>query len=592
MILQLDGPATLTLLDGPFKNSDPGITTFMLIKKTDIPIRPPMVLRTMVLRRSSAAVILLCSLLCVLPARDGTAQTNSESCSRLSGGTPDFVSYSYLPVPDSPESHSPVPSSRVSYGASLLSTVSGRPHQAFWLVHNRHGIFDEGSANGLVRLNARRSPDEDRRLDWGAGAAFLIRGAGHSTAYFHEGWLEARYGMLRIEAGRKEQTRGQVYGTLSSGSTGMSRNASPVPRVTLSVPRFEPVPLTDGWLEFKGHFSHGWLQDDRVIRSARLHDKSVYLRTGGDTGLKVHAGLLHFAVWGGEDGTGRQLPGSVGDFLRILTAREGGRRAPGGDQVNVLGAHNGLWDLGIETTVGHADLYLYHQHMFNDRSGMLYRNRGDGLYGIGVDNPFDGEVITGLLWEFLYTKHQTGPGLTDPQEGDSPAFCGDSNPNCGYRFNGRDDYYNNYYYSTGWSYHSRALGNPLFLTQTQLDRVDPDIETHSERFFTSTRIVAHHIGLEGRLHPDLSYRLFTTYSRHYGTYEGLNLGEPWGSLDPDNNAEEYFFNPPQHQWHFMVETGYRLPAYDHVSLRATLALDRGDLFNNAGMMAGISWQWQ
>jgi len=472
----------------------------------------------------------------------------------------------------------------------LVSTVSSERHQAFWLVHNRHGWFDEGSANLLGRGTVRKRLQEEGRASWGAGATFLARRAGHSTGYFHEAWLEGRYEFLTLEAGLREQTHGTTFESLTSGSTGLSRNASPLPRIAIAVRQFTPVPYTAGWLEFRGHFSHGWMTGDRIIRDTFLHDKSFYLQTGGETGLKFYVGLLHFAEWGGVTAEGREFPASFGDFLRVVTADEGDDRAHGIDRANALGAHTGIWDWGLKAALGEAELNLYYQHLFTDNSGLVYRNLRDGLYGVAVSNPFGTDLVTAILWEFLYTKHQTGPGLTDPMPGDSPWFCEEINPNCGYRYNGRDDYYNNGVYLDGWSHRSRALGSPLFLTQVQLDRVRPGIDTYSDRFFTSTRVVAHHVGLEGWLHQALSYRALATWSRHYGTYWGLNLGEPWGSLDPENDPESYFFNPPQEQWYLMLETDWQTPWLDQLSLHTAIGLDRGDLFQNSGVMVGLNWR--
>lgn len=474
--------------------------------------------------------------------------------------------------------------------AGFVTTLSAKPYQAFWLVHNRGGRFDEESANAVGYLSARKRVRMDRMLDWGGGVTLLGRGADHSTFYFHEGWLEAGIGFLRLEAGRREQIIGHTASMLSSGSAGMSGNAAPITRIALYMPEFEPVPLTGGWLEFKGHFGHGWLDGERHIRDSWLHDKSFYLQTGGETGVKFYAGLLHFAEWAGVRPNGVPLPDSFADLLKVMAAKGGSEGAPGGDQVNALGAHYGVWDWGMrvdELLSAGLQLQLYYQHIFGDRSGLLYRNLRDGLFGIALRDPSAIGWITGGAWEFLYTKHQTGPGLPDPQVGDSPDFCAEVN--CGYRFNGRDDYYNNYYYLDGWSHRSRAIGSPLFLTRTQLDRIDPAIQTYNDRYFVSTRIVAHHVGLEGRPWRDFSWRFLATWNRHYGTYWGLNLGQPWGSLDPNLDQEAYFFNPPLEQWYFMLEGQYRLPGVRGVQVHLALALDQGELFNNGGVMMGASW---
>ncbi|MEX2600161.1 MAG: capsule assembly Wzi family protein [Balneolaceae bacterium] len=485
----------------------------------------------------------------------------------------------------------------------LYSTLSSEQYQSFWLTHNRWGLFDDESANLLGSYSLRKPMNVEGLFGWEAGVNLVGRISDYSLLSIPEGFLEGRYRFLHLQAGRFRQTHGETFGEISSGSAGMSRNATPVPRVTLSIPEFQEIPYTEGWLEVKGHMSHGWLTDSRLglripeyepigLEGSYLHDKSFYLRTGADTGFKFYLGLNHFAEWGGTTDEGRELPSSFQDFLRIFSAREGTGDAPGLDQVNALGAHTGLWDLGVQYQYEGREFYLYYQHLFADESGQKFRNAKDGLYGFGVSNPLGesvySDLLSGVVWEFLYTKHQTGPGLPDPQAGDNPSFC--EEVNCGYRFNGRDDYYNNDYYLSGWSYHSRAIGSPLFMTRDQLGRIDPDINVYSDRYFVSTRVVAHHIGLEGTLPFEIPYRFLATWNRHYGTYWGRNLGKPWGSLDPSNDPEEYFFNPPMEQWYLMFEAEYRLPRADHISLQGAIGLDRGDLFQNTGLMLGIRFR--
>jgi hypothetical protein len=111
----------------------------------------------------------------------------------------------------------------------------------------------------------------------------------------------------------------------------------------------------------------------------------------------------------------------------------------------------------------------------------------------------------------------------------------------------------------------------------------------SSVLFVSNRNIAHHFAVKGEVASNLSYKLFASYVKYYGTYTGLNMGQLWGSLDPNLNQEDYFFNPAQKQWYFMLETSWTIKNVENITFHSTLAVDKGQLFNNAGIMLGLSW---
>ncbi|MEX1211408.1 MAG: capsule assembly Wzi family protein [Balneolaceae bacterium] len=470
---------------------------------------------------------------------------------------------------------------------------SGR-ETPFWQSHNRFGRVDEGGPQTGGHVTVIQSSPGPGRLGWSWGGTGLARFSESSSLWLQEGWARARYGSLHLEAGRREQTLGETGpSALSSGSLALGQNATPVPRVLLAIPEFAPVPWTRGWVSIKGRWGHGWLGNGREVSGSYLHEKAGWLRFGKEEGLRAYGGIAHFAVWGGtESATGRAYPDHFSDYLRVITAQAGGDDSHGVDQVNTLGAHQGIWDAGIQVEdPSGREWHLYHQHLFSDGSGLLFRNLRDGLYGLSVARPFGERIpwIDHILYEFLHTKHQTGPGPTDPVVGDSPPFCAPVNPNCGYRYNGRDDYYNNEVYRDGWAYHGRSMGSPLFLTRGQLNRIDPTIETYDPRYFVSTRQVAHHLGLKGRASRNLSWRLLATRVSHHGTWWGLNLGDVWGSLDPALDPEVYYFNPQRVQWHWLLEGSWSPPAQERLTIELSAGLDHGDLFERVGLSAGFVW---
>ena len=468
------------------------------------------------------------------------------------------------------------------------SQFSTSGHQSFWLNANRFGMFDDRSYNAVGLLSGKRSMDNESLWDWGFGVDALGRAGFQNEVYLHQAYLETKLGPVQFMAGRKEQTRGETFGNLSSGSLAMSAHARPIPRLELSVPEYFEVPYTFGLLHIKGHFAHGWLNDDRVAMNAYFHDKSAYAKIQFNPGFQFYKGIVHLSIWGGETELHGKLPSSFTDFLRVIVSREGSDDAPS-NEVNALGFHSGIYDWGVKWNRGDRQYHLYYHHVFTDGSGMNYKNFGDGLFGLGVKNPFSFPYINAIVYEIMNTRHQSGPGLSDPRDDDWPDFCEERN--CGYRYNGRDNYYNNSIYRSGLSYYEYSLGSPLFLTQRQLDLVDEDIETYSSGFFVSNRNLAHHLGINGEISNSLSYRFLGTYAKYYGTYHGKNMGDPsrFGWLNPDNDPEDYYFNPSRNQWYFLLETYWQPESLDNLEFMFSLALDRGDLFNNEGFMLGVRY---
>lgn len=477
-------------------------------------------------------------------------------------------------------------SSRLQSDITLLSTYGTSKDQSFWLTHNRWGIFDDASANGLFLGSATYNINKDKTFSLGAGLDVVARTSANSKVYIQQGYIESKLGFVHLEVGRKQSIHGIDLGELSSGSVAISNNTVPIPSIVVSVPEFTEIPYTFGLLEFKGHFTHGWLDDSRFVTEAYFHNKSFHVQLGGDFWINGYWGINHTAIWGGNSPIHGELPSSLSDFLRVVVAKEGADGSPA-NEVNALGFHSGVWDWGIKASFGQAKAHLYYQHIFTDGSGMRYRNKFDGLWGARVENPFQQKYITEILYEFVYTLHQSGPGLSDPNPNDQPWFC--DKPNCGYPYGGRDNYYNNSMYRSGHSYLGMSLGSPFFMTQHQLDKVDPSIQTYSSVHFVSNRNIVHHFGVKGEVLPTLSYRFMTSYVRYFGTYNGLNMGTLWGSIDPSVDSEEYFFNPDQRQWYFMLESSWQPKQNLPLSLNLTFAADKGDLFNSLGFLAGITW---
>lgn len=216
---------------------------------------------------------------------------------------------------------------------------------------------------------------------------------------------------------------------LSSGSTLISFNASPIPKIGYK---------TDFKIKkilFEGGFSHGWLNNDGYyIKAPFLHEKFIYLIKQNKFS-KFGVGLVHEAVWGGGAPEKiKSYPSSIKDFLKVIISADGPYEPP---HANALGNHLGIWDFYYTYHKTNNHYTLYYQHFFEDTSSLRFANGIDGLWGIEISNK---DKRYNLLIEYLTSKNSQ----------DDPPY--------------QDDwYYWNYQYRLGWQYQSKIIGNTLFV---------------------------------------------------------------------------------------------------------------------------------
>lgn len=471
---------------------------------------------------------------------------------------------------------------------SLYTSVALQSYQPFWLASNRGGLYEEFSGmNGIGRLQASTSLQPEKNIDYAYGIDVVARGANdNSKLYLNQVYVSGKAAFFQLDIGRKYRYRGENPAALSSGSFALGHNTTPIPMVNISVPQFTPVPFTYQFIQFKGNLAHGWLDDDRYVKDTYLHEKSFYLQGGFDHWpVQGYAGMQHFVQWGGDSPTRGRLPSSFNDLASVFFGKGGGSDAPGGEQINALGNHLGIWDFGLKLYSRKFDYQVYWQHFFEDYSGLMFRNIGDGLWGASIQSK-EKQLFSGIAYEVLYTKNQSGPGESD-RPGNTP-HCEEQN--CGFKYGGRDNYYNNFIYRSGWTYLGRNLGNPLLMNVAQVQTYKPNFSTYNPAI-ESNRILAHHVGIKGQASSYLAYKAYITYVRHYGNYRGLAGGEPYDNSDPPADLEEYEFYPPLHQWNFMLETRWNLPQIPQLDLTSAIAWDTGDLTNNGGLQIGATWNF-
>jgi hypothetical protein len=427
----------------------------------------------------------------------------------------------------------------------------------FWLHANTDGRVDPTSSAGGLRGQVRGTLGAGKRWSIGYGLEATARVSDNQAAYLSEAYVEAQYGFLQLWGGRRPQVIGAAEGPLTSGSLSMSRNATPLPTVALATRGYTGVPLTNRWLEFKGRYTHAWMEDNRVAEGAYLHQKTFYLRVGQPAPVRVYAGLVHNAMWGGSTSRFGRLPQSLGDYWRTVVALNGSEDAPVGEAAYIQGNHLGTIDMGLSADVGAFRVNAYRQFVYEDRDNLKLKSPQDGLLGLVLADTRDGRWLDRIVYEHLYTKWQNGPVPPDGPERGGPG--------------GQDNYYNHYLYRSGWTFYGRTVGNPLLTPST-----------NGGTGIANNRVVGHHLGVAGHVGP-VAYRFLATYTRNYGTYSGEEAAHDAG--------RDYRFAPPLQQTSFLAEASAPWPTDDRFALTAAIGVDTGEMYADAvGLRLGVRYE--
>jgi hypothetical protein len=433
------------------------------------------------------------------------------------------------------------------YNLETAGSAATGKYAPFWIVSNKYGTVPLDADNAYLRAGVFHQQSSGNGLHWSAGIDVLAATPRYRNVYIQQLYAEVKYKCLNLTIGGKENYTSLWDKELSSGDMLFSTNSRPVPEINISVPGFTTIPFTKGRMQFRGDFAVGrsfdrdYLQQFRngrqeYIENVLWHHKSLHIRLlepENKFPFTAIIGIRHHAQWGGTSTNpefGKQ-PQSFRDFIRILAGQSGGDDSSLSAQKNVLGNHYGGYDLKFGYLHSAFDIHIYKQHYFDDTSGMELYNFPDGLYGIQADIP-NFLRINKIVMEFLYTRNQSGPvHYIIYDHSIYPGYGG-----------GMDNYYNNGEYTTGVSYFNRSAGSPLLTS--------PEYNDNGDLGFRNNRIRALHIGLQGYLSKQVSYRILATSSESWGT-----MGKPF--LKKVNNvlcaAKISYCHPRLDGWFFSGE---------------------------------------
>ncbi len=390
---------------------------------------------------------------------------------------------------------------------STLVTSTGNS-TAFWGVSNKYGTNSVKPNSAMLRTGIFTEFDTLRKntFDYSFGVDLINRADGNYKSTFQQYFLKIKYRFITLQGGRIEEYLGDQDSTLSSGGLLWSGNAQPMPKVTIGILNYTPVPFTQGYLEIKGALSHGWFEKDTYVKNEWLHHKYLYLQAGGKLPVHVHFGFHHYAQWGGTSPDFGKLPSSFKDYLVVFRAKQvdgdssfirENPNVPIGELSNRIGNHLGSRNIGLDIATKPARFSLYYQTIFEDNSGYRWHNMPDGLWGLSIKFS-QLKWISGFVYEYLNTTDQSMSWAQDREAGEP------------------DDYFNHGIYFNGWTYNDYTIGSPLITSPGLLKQIGIDTDIKYD-YLRNDKLTAHHMGFKGLI-KNINYKLFLTYSKNEGTY--------------------------------------------------------------------------
>lgn len=401
---------------------------------------------------------------------------------------------------------------QINYRLDAEIITGNGDHTPFYFVNNRHGKIPLNNNNGFTSLSISKGIDFSKTFSYGFSGQVIASYNNRHTAWIQALYAELKYSIFGVCIGKKEIPSLTHNAQLSSGSMVWSGNAPPIPQMEIGILRFVTVPKTGGLLHLKGAVSFGMFIDNDYQKSLAAYDtqyatdvlfhrKNILFKFQKNTPMYGIVGLDMAVQFGGkafipEKNSFVEAPVNFNEIVRMFFGMSGGSKAPEGDKVNVAGNQLGAFILEFGNRYKHWNYKLYHEHFFDDHSGIAFKNRFDGLWGIEISRADKKSFVSNALIEWMYTKHQSGP------------FLWDTNDEIPVQVSSGDEYYNNYFYP-GWTHYGYSMGTP-FITSPMYNA------DHFAGFYNN-RVHAVHVGMSGYFSDRFSYRLLASHANGWGT---------------------------------------------------------------------------
>ncbi len=371
-------------------------------------------------------------------------------------------------------------------GQGIVYTGEESP---FWIHSNQRGRIDE-MTNISSWVNGRGTYEFRNGGILKGGLGLLYHDGYSNKLQLDEYFVSYENSWFETYAGRKQKE--EVFSGLSATNESVlwSLNSRPIPGITLQMKR--PLMFWNTGIGFKASWEEFFSDEtDRYIQNIRIHHKSFHLVFDKIRNFEIIGGVHHYAQWAGKSPEYGELPAGFDNYLKVITGGSltGGTGFIGEQEINGLGNHLGGYELQINTSYSHFDISLVYNTIFEDFSGIKLRNTPDGRYGIFIEDREPEKLVQALMYEYYFTRHQSKTYPTT---------------------DGKDNYFNNHLYQSGWTYKQRIIGLPFIMLDEERFRV------------AHNNIVAHHIGISGSAFYYYPYKFLASYRANYGAKGGTS----------------------------------------------------------------------
>lgn len=374
--------------------------------------------------------------------------------------------------------------------AAVQGLVYAEKENPFWMHSNKRGRVDEKS-NFFSLVSGTASYELRNKSLLQLGLGVFYKDGNSEGTNLDEYYVSYRNNSIHAYAGRKQ--RKTLFRGLSASNENMIRslNSRPLPGISFETP--EPVPV---WKDADLGFKLSWEElfsdeHSRYVENLRIHHKSFHVVFSGIRNWEVSAGVEHYVQWAGKSPEHGDLPSGFEDYLRVITGGSiiGGDGVVGEQEINGLGNHLGGYEIHLKTIFSHFNISLFYNTIFEDFSGIKLRNTPDGRYGIFIEDQEQNKWVEAFVYEFYFTRNQSKNYPT---------------------IDGKDNYFNNHLYRSGWTYENRIIGLPFILLNEDGIGV------------AHNNIVAHHIGITGDAYFIYPYQFLASYRANYGAKAGTS----------------------------------------------------------------------